>query len=82
MKVTRLLTFVLAAGMISGAAAQTRNATLTLNFSKNIGPMEMDHISLGQGGLSPDPIWDNRIAEIRALHPRLIRLFVDRKSVV
>ena len=77
MKVTRLLTFVLAAGMISGAAAQTRNATLTLNFSKNIGPMEMDHISLGQGGLSPDPIWDNRIAEIRALHPRLIRLFVQ-----
>ncbi len=77
MKVTRFLTFVLAAGMISGAAAQTRNATLTLNFAKSIGPMEMDHISLGQGGLSPDPIWDNRIAEIRALHPRLIRLFVQ-----
>jgi hypothetical protein len=77
MKVTRFLTFVLAAGMISGAAAQTRNATLTLDFSKSIGPMEMDHISLGQGGISPDPMWDNRIAEIRTLHPRLIRLFVQ-----
>ena len=77
MKITWFLTFVLAAGMISGAAAQTRNATLTLNFTKDIGPMEMDHISLGQGGLSPDPIWDNRVAEVRALHPRLIRLFVQ-----
>jgi hypothetical protein len=63
--------------MISAAAAQTRNATLTLNLAKNIGPMEMDHISLGQGGLSPDPIWDSRVAEVRALHPRLIRLFVQ-----
>ena len=63
--------------MIFGAAAQTRNATLTLNLAKNIGPMEMDHISLGQGGLSPDPIWDNRVAEVRALHPHLIRLFVQ-----
>ncbi|MGA3332623.1 MAG: hypothetical protein ABSC62_00520 [Terracidiphilus sp.] len=77
MKITRFLKFVLAAGMISAAVAQTRNATLTLNFAKNIGPMEMDHISLGQGGLSPDPIWDNRVAEVRALHPRLIRLFVQ-----
>lgn len=39
--------------------------------------MEMDHISLGQGGLSPDPMWDNRVAEVRALHPKLIRLFVQ-----
>lgn len=77
MKVARFLTFVLAAGMISGAAAQTRSATLTLDFAKEVGPMEMDHISLGQGGLSPDPIWHNRIAEVRALHPRLIRLFVQ-----
>ncbi len=77
MKITRFLTFVLAAGMISGAAAQTRNTTLTLNFAKNVGPMEMDHISLGQGGLSPDPIWDSRVAEVRALHPHLIRLFVQ-----
>jgi hypothetical protein len=77
MKITRFPTFVLAAGMISAAAAQTRNATLTLNLAKNIGPMEMDHISLGQGGLSPDPIWDSRVAEVRALHPRLVRLFVQ-----
>lgn len=66
--------FVLAT---ASAAAQTRTATLTLDFTKNLGPMEMDHISLGQGGLSPDPMWNNRIAEIRTLHPHLIRLFVQ-----
>ena len=57
--------------------AQTRTATLTLDFAKNLGPTQMDHISLGQGGLSPDAMWDNRIAEVRALHPHLIRLFVQ-----
>jgi len=78
MKVIRFLTLVFMAGIMTAAvSAQTRTATLSLDFSKNLGPMEMDHISLGQGGLSPDPIWDNRIAEIRALHPRLIRLFVQ-----
>ncbi len=61
----------------TSAAAQSRNATLTLDFGKDAGPMEMNHISLGQGGLSPDPIWHSRVAEIRALHPRLIRLFVQ-----
>jgi hypothetical protein len=64
-------------GISTLALGQTRTATLTLDFGKSRGPMEMDHMALGQGGLSPDPIWDSRIAEIRALHPRLIRLFVQ-----
>jgi len=62
---------------VSSALAQSRTATLTLDFAKDAGPMEMNHISLGQGGLSPDPIWHSRTAEVRALHPRLIRLFVQ-----
>ncbi len=62
---------------MSTALAQTRTATLTLDFAKDAGAMEMNHIALGQGGLSPDPIWHNRVAEIRALHPRIIRLFVQ-----
>src|SRR5215472_406750 len=78
MKITRFLAFIFVTGVITVAVhAQTRAATLDLDFSKDLGPMEMDHISLGQGGLSPDPMWDSRIAEIRALHPRLIRLFVQ-----
>ncbi|MGA2632666.1 MAG: hypothetical protein ABSF16_00365 [Terracidiphilus sp.] len=68
-----LLTVMLSAT----STAQTRTSTLTLDFAKNLGPVQMDHISLGQGGLSPDPMWDNRIAEVRALHPHLIRLFVQ-----
>lgn len=39
--------------------------------------MEIDRFSLGQGGLSEQPMWEDRVAEIRALHPRLIRLFVQ-----
>src|SRR4051812_36018164 len=76
MKHTGCLLLALAMGA-AGALAQTRSATLTLDFAKDAGPMEMNHVSLGQGGLSPDPIWHSRVAEIRALHPRLIRLFVQ-----
>jgi len=77
MKLARFFTAALATTLLSATFAQTRPAILTLDFNKDLGPIEMDHISLGQGGLSPDPIWDSRIAEIRALHPHLIRLFVQ-----
>ena len=70
------LMLALAMGTSTGVA-QTGTATLTLDFAKDAGPMEMNHISLGQGGLSPDPIWRSRVSEVRALHPRLIRLFVQ-----
>ncbi|HWF66112.1 MAG TPA: hypothetical protein VN670_02335 [Acidobacteriaceae bacterium] len=77
MKVTSLPVFLLLCGMFSAASAQTRTATLNLEFGNDQGPVEMDHISLGQGGASPYPMWDNRVAEVRALHPKLIRLFVQ-----
>jgi hypothetical protein len=70
------LLLALAIGLAS-AVAQTRSTTLTLDFGKDAGRMEMDHIALGQGGLSPDPIFHSRVAEIRALHPHLIRIFVQ-----
>ncbi|MBS1800611.1 MAG: hypothetical protein JSS95_12395 [Acidobacteria bacterium] len=76
MKIVRLLLLVLAGGACAGAQMPT--ATLRLNFDRDLGPAQMDHISLGQAGLSPDPMWDSRIAEIRALHPKLIRLFVQQ----
>ena len=34
-------------------------------------------MALGQGGLAEEPMWENRAAEIRALRPRLIRLFIQ-----
>ncbi|HTL16547.1 MAG TPA: hypothetical protein VL793_04880 [Patescibacteria group bacterium] len=57
------------------AAAQT--ARVTVQFDQPLGPMNMDHMSLGQGGLSAEPMWSDRIAEIRSLRPKVIRLFVQ-----
>ncbi len=34
-------------------------------------------MGLGQGGLSDEPMWDGRVAEVRAIRPRLIRLFIQ-----
>ncbi len=73
----RLLALMLVTGVLSVAFAQPRTAVVKLSFGTDLGPMEMDRMSLGQGGLSPEPMWDSRVAEVRALHPRLIRLFVQ-----
>jgi xylan 1,4-beta-xylosidase len=54
-----------------------RSVAVTVDFGDRTGPMEIGRIALGQGGLSDEPMWDSRIAEIRALRPRLIRLFVQ-----
>lgn len=56
---------------------QERSAELKLSFTERQGPMEMDRFALGQGGLSEQPLWLGREAEIRALRPRVIRLFVQ-----
>jgi xylan 1,4-beta-xylosidase len=57
--------------------AQTRNISVRLNLNDTAGPLEMDRFALGQGGLSEEPMWADRAAEIRDLHPRLIRLFIQ-----
>lgn len=57
--------------------AQQRSATVEIGFSQKIGALDPGRISLGQGGLSQEPIWDSRAVEIRALHPKLIRLFIQ-----
>jgi hypothetical protein len=46
-------------------------------FSERLGDLNIDHMALGQGGLSDESMWADRIAEIKALHPRIIRLFVQ-----
>ena len=57
--------------------AQTRSASIRISVDQKLGPLEIDRIALGQGGLSEDPIWQERAVEIRELHPRIIRLFVQ-----
>src|SRR6185295_10009551 len=32
---------------------------------------------LGQGGLSDAPMWNDRVPEVHALHPLVIRLFIQ-----
>jgi xylan 1,4-beta-xylosidase len=46
-------------------------------FTEKLGPMHMERMALGQGGLSEEPMLANRLTEIRALHPGVIRLFVQ-----
>jgi len=59
------------------ALAQGTSVPITIDVHKGLGPMEIDRFALGQGGLSEDPIWNDRIPEIRSLNPRLIRLFLQ-----
>jgi hypothetical protein len=72
--IRRALSFALLA---LEAVAQSRTATVNVSVDKKLGPLEIDRIALGQGGLSEDPIWEERAVEIRALQPRIIRLFVQ-----
>jgi hypothetical protein len=57
--------------------AQEQAVQVTVSLEDRLGPMEIDRMALGQGGLSAEPMWDSRIAEIRALRPSMIRLFIQ-----
>jgi xylan 1,4-beta-xylosidase len=70
----RLLLLAVAGATVS-ARAQTGRVEVVFNETQ--GPMQIDHMALGQGGLSDEPMWGNRVTEIRALKPALIRLFVQ-----
>jgi len=59
------------------AESQPRAVSVKASFTERLGPLEIDRMALGQGGLSEEPMWSDRIAEIRALRPRLIRLFIQ-----
>jgi len=65
---------LLMAGSVWG---QSRAVSVKLSMDRSLGPLDIDRIALGQGGLSADTMWEQREAEVRALHPRLIRLFVQ-----
>jgi len=59
------------------ARSQEKAVQVTVFPENSLGPLEIDRMALGQGGLSDEPMWDDRIAEIRALRPRFIRLFIQ-----
>lgn len=66
---------LLFAGVASFAAEE--KARVEIAFTERLGAMNIDRMALGQGGLSDEPMWADRVPEIRALRPRLIRLFVQ-----
>src|SRR2546429_166011 len=73
-----LLTLVSALSFAEAEGGSSRNATISVNLSERQGPLDIDKVaSLGQGGQSEDPIWEGRAAEVRALRPRVIRLFLQ-----
>src|SRR4026209_480515 len=59
------------------AAAQSRTVALRLNLGDSLGPMVVERLAVGQGGVSEEPMWAGRVNEIRDLRPRLIRLFIQ-----
>src|ERR1051326_4841535 len=63
--------------LLTAPAARAQTAQVQVAFSERLGPVNIDHMALGQGGLSEEPMWGDRIPEIRALHPKVIRLFIQ-----
>jgi len=61
----------------TAGSLQAQNAHIEVDFAKRLGPMHIDHTALGQGGLSDEPMWADRVPEIRALRPQMIRLFIQ-----
>ncbi|HZT31875.1 MAG TPA: hypothetical protein VFA33_18445 [Bryobacteraceae bacterium] len=61
----------------AAAAGEGRSVQVKVRLDQSLGPMEMDRFALGQGGLSEEPIFASRIPEVRALRPRVIRLFLQ-----
>jgi xylan 1,4-beta-xylosidase len=59
------------------AFGQATPVRMTVDVGRELGAMDIDRFSLGQGGLADTPMWEDRIPEIRSLHPRLIRLFLQ-----
>jgi hypothetical protein len=78
MKANRL-SFCTGCTLLLGAWATALAAPVdvTVHLGKRLGPLEIDKMALGQGGLSEEPMWGDRAAEIRALRPRVIRLFLQ-----
>jgi hypothetical protein len=57
--------------------AQPSSTTVTVNLNNRLGPMEISRFSVGQGGFSSEPMFAEDTAQIRALRPQVLRLFVQ-----
>ena len=75
----KLHIFALACCMIipQVSQAQPSSTTVTVHLNNRLGPMDINRFSLGQGGFSPAPMFAEDTSQIRALRPRVIRLFIQ-----
>ncbi|RYG04549.1 MAG: hypothetical protein EOO02_05885, partial [Chitinophagaceae bacterium] len=73
----KLRTILSACLFMTTTMLTAQDVNVQVDFSKNLGPMLMERMALGQGGLSEEPMLANRKTEIKALHPSIIRLFVS-----
>ena len=64
-------------GFATIGRSEVQTAEMSVSFTEKRGSLEIDKMALGQGGLSDDSMWNERIPEIRAVKPRLIRVFVQ-----
>ena len=74
---TRSIIVILIFCCFASAYGQTQPVSVRVFLNEQQGLLEIDRFALGQGGLSEEPMWDNRVAEIRALRPKIIRLFIQ-----
>jgi xylan 1,4-beta-xylosidase len=74
---TRSIIVILIFCCFVSAYGQTQPVSVRVFLNEGQGPLEIDRFALGQGGLSEEPMWDDRVAEIRALRPKIIRLFIQ-----
>jgi xylan 1,4-beta-xylosidase len=50
---------------------------LVIDTFRTLGPIDLSRYALGQGGLSDQPMIDDRIEQIRQLHPQTIHVFLQ-----
>jgi hypothetical protein len=72
----RGLTWLTIAGFSQLAMAQAP-LQLSINQSRQIGTLDLSRYSLGQGGLSPAPMFRNQIPLLQTLRPKTIRFFIQ-----
>jgi len=72
-----LVFFILLSLNFRAAAAEPIRINLDVDTSRSSGPIDLRRYSLGQGGLSDQPMITDRIDQIAQLHPSTIHVFLQ-----
>jgi len=79
MKKRTLIFSLILIGATFNLWAQGDNTVLDVNIDAAtvVGDIDLTKYSLGQGGLSPQPMIDAHLPQIQNLHPKTIRFFIQ-----